>query len=105
MLMTLSGTRFDMQATADLQVIPIGEGVSVRKEILAVVKLLSVYPLNIVTHAAGTNLEGDMDVILQAVAKTHESLHQSGTVRIVSYLKLETRTDKLPTLEGKRLSL
>jgi len=92
-----------MLATADLQVIPIGRGVSVRKEILEVVQLLSEYPLKVVTHAAGTNLEGELDVILQAVAKIHESLHQSGTVRIVSYLKLETRTDKLPTLEGKRL--
>ena len=27
----------------------------------------------------------------------------TGTVRIVSYLKLETRTDKTPTLAGKRL--
>ena len=92
-----------MQATADLQVIPIGQGVSVRKEIMEVVQLLSQYPLKVVSHAAGTNLEGDLDVILQAVSKIHEHLHLSGTVRIVSYLKLETRTDKVPTLEGKRL--
>lgn len=92
-----------MQATADLQVIPIGQGVSVRKEIVAVVKLLDEYPLKIISHAAGTNLEGELDSILEAVAKAHEMLHLSGTVRIVSYLKLETRTDKIPTLEGKRL--
>ena len=93
-----------MQATADLQVIPVGQGVSVRKEIIAVVKLLNEYPLKVVSHAAGTNLEGDLDVILQAVSKIHESLHDSGTARIVSYLKLETRTDKVTTLEGKRLT-
>ena len=92
-----------MQATADLQVIPIGKGVSVRKEIMQVVQLLSEYPLKVVSHAAGTNLEGDLNVILQAVSKIHETLHQSGTVRIVSNLKIETRTDKLPTLDGKRL--
>jgi len=93
-----------MYATADLQVIPLGDGVSVRAEIVEVVKLLSEFPLKIVTHAAGTNLEGDLEVILQAVSKAHELLHQSGTVRIVSYLKLETRTDKMPTIDGKRLS-
>lgn len=92
-----------MQATADLQVIPIGRGVSVRKEIMEVVDLLNEYPLKIISHAAGTNLEGDLDVILRAVSKVHESLHFSGTVRIVSYLKLETRTDKIPTLDGKQL--
>ena len=92
-----------MQATADLQVIPIGEGVSVRKEILEVIKLLSEYPLKIISHAAGTNLEGELDIIMQAVTRVHNALHEAGTVRIVSYLKLETRTDKVPTLEGKRL--
>lgn len=94
-----------MQATADLQVIPVGEGVSVRKQVTEVVKLLSEYPLLIQSHAAGTNLEGDLEVVLAAVKKAHEVLHQSGTVRIVSYLKLETRTDKTSTLEGKRIQL
>jgi uncharacterized protein YqgV (UPF0045/DUF77 family) len=37
------------------------------------------------------------------VARIHEELHASGSVRLVSYLKLETRTDKDPTLAGKRL--
>ncbi len=92
-----------MQATADLQVIPIGEGVSVRSEVMQVVKLLSEYPLKIQSHAAGTNLEGKLETILKAVGKVHEELHNSGVVRIVSNLKLETRTDKVPTLEGKRL--
>ena len=92
-----------MKATADLQVIPIGSGVSVRTEITAVVEMLKKYPLKVVSHAAGTNLEGDLADILSAVSKTHELLHDSGTVRIVSYLKLETRTDKEPTLEDKRL--
>ena len=92
-----------MQATADLQVIPIGEGVSVRKQIVQVVELLSQYPIKMVHHAAGTNLEGDLDVILEAVSKAHEMLHDSGTIRIVSQLKIETRTDKAPTIEGKRL--
>jgi uncharacterized protein YqgV (UPF0045/DUF77 family) len=44
-----------------------------------------------------------MDDILDAVRSVHEALHDSGTVRIVSYLKLETRTDKTPTLAGKQL--
>jgi uncharacterized protein (TIGR00106 family) len=92
-----------MQATADLQVIPIGQGVSVRKEVMQVVQLLSQYPLIIKSHAAGTNLEGELNSILEAVSKVHEELHKSGTVRIVSHLKLETRTDKIPTLDGKRL--
>jgi uncharacterized protein (TIGR00106 family) len=92
-----------MKATAELQVIPIGEGVSVRNEVKEVIEILSKYPLIIETHASGTNIEGDMGIILDATKHIHESLHQSGSIRLVSYLKLETRTDKIPTLAGKKL--
>lgn len=92
-----------MKATAELQVVPIGQGVSVRTEIGQVVKLLTGYDFIVEPHASGTNIEGELSDILAVVEKIHESLHQSGTVRLLSYLKLETRTDKSPTLAGKRL--
>ena len=92
-----------MKATAELQVIPIGKSVSVREEIMKVVELLQGYDFILETHASGTNIEGDLEIILAVVARIHEELHASGSVRLVSYLKLETRTDKDPTLAGKRL--
>ena len=92
-----------MKATAELQVVPIGSGVSVREEITRVVALLEGRDFIIQTHASGTNIEGELDDILDAVRSVHELLHETGTVRIVSYLKLETRTDKTPTLAGKQL--
>ena len=92
-----------MKATAELQVVPIGSGVSVREEITRVVSLLRDYDFIIQTHASGTNIEGELDDILNAVRAVHGALHGTGTVRIVSYLKLETRTDKTPTLAGKEL--
>ena len=92
-----------MRATAEFQIVPIGQGVSVRAEILRVIALLREYDVLIETHASGTNLEGELADILAAVARVHETLHGDGAVRLVSYLKLETRTDKTPTLAGKRL--
>ena len=92
-----------MKATAELQVVPIGEGVSVRQQVKHVVELLQGHDFILETHASGTNIECELEVILAVVARIHEELHDSGTVRIVSYLKLETRTDKEPTLAGKRL--
>ena len=92
-----------MKATAELQVVPIGEGVSVRQQIGRVVELLNAGDFIIETHASGTNIEGELDAILAVVAKIHEQLHADGSVRLVSYLKLETRTDKVPTLAGKVL--
>jgi len=92
-----------MKATAELQVVPIGSGVSVRKEITRVAELLRGYPFIVETHASGTNIEGELADILAAVGKVHDVLHREGCVRLLSYLKLETRTDKTPTLIGKRL--
>jgi len=92
-----------MKATAEFQVVPIGQGVSVRREIGQVVALLQGHDFILETHASGTNIEGELGEILAAVAQVHEALHAEGSVRLVSYLKLETRTDKAPTLAGKRL--
>ena len=92
-----------MKATAELQVVPIGSGVSVRKEITRVVELLKGHDFIIETHASGTDIEGELTDILNAVEQIHETLHKEGSVRLISYLKLETRTDKTPTLVGKKL--
>lgn len=92
-----------MKATAELQVIPIGHGVSVRDEVTRVVGLLRAHDFLVETHASGTNIEGEMNAILAVVGQVHEVLHREGAVRLVSYLKLETRTDKEPTLAGKVL--
>ena len=92
-----------MKATAELQFVPIGSGVSVRREITRVVELLGDHDFVLETHASGTNIEGELEEILAAVGEIHAALHDEGTIRLVSYLKLETRTDKTPTLAGKRL--
>jgi len=92
-----------MKAVAELQIVPIGQGVSVRKEIARVVWLLKGYEFVLEPHASGTNIEGELAEILAAVAAIHETLHREGCVCLLSYLKIETRADKIPTLAGKRL--
>jgi uncharacterized protein (TIGR00106 family) len=92
-----------MKATAELQVVPLGAGASVRQQVKQVVELLQGHNFVLETHASGTNIEGDLEVILAVIARIHEELHAAGSVRLLSYLKLETRTDKEPTLAGKRL--
>jgi uncharacterized protein (TIGR00106 family) len=92
-----------MKATAELQVIPLGAGVSVRPQVRRIVELLGEYGFVLETHGAGTNIEGELDDILAAVKQVHEVMHAEGNVRLLSYLKIETRTDKETTLAGKRL--
>jgi uncharacterized protein (TIGR00106 family) len=70
---------------------------------MQVIEILKDYDFIMQTHASGTNIEGDLHAILGAVEEVHETLHQQGNVRLLSYLKLETRSDKVPTLAGKKL--
>jgi uncharacterized protein (TIGR00106 family) len=92
-----------MQALAEIQVVPIGVGVSVRKEVKRAHQILVDSGLGIQAHAYGTNVEGNLEAILAAVRKIHETLHAEGTPRISTSIKIGTRTDKDPTLAGKKL--
>ncbi len=93
-----------MKATAELQVIPLCAGVSVRTQVTRVIELLNDFDFILETHASGTDIEGEMSDILAAVQRVHETLHAEGSVRLISYLKVESRTDKIPTLAGKKLA-
>ncbi len=90
-----------MKATAEIQVIPIGSGVSVRAEVKRAHGVLEASGLPVELHGNGTNLEGELEDILDAVRRVHETLHAEGTVRIASFIKIGTRTDKEPSLKGK----
>jgi uncharacterized protein (TIGR00106 family) len=90
-----------MKALAEIQVIPIGSGVSVRKEVKRAHRLLEEAGLGVQLHSYGTNVEGDIRDIFEAVAKIHETLHAEGTVRLTTAIKVGTRTDKESSLIGK----
>ncbi len=90
-----------MKALAEIQVIPIGSGVSVRKEVKRAHKILEESGLGVQLHSYGTNVEGDIRDIFEAIAKVHETLHAEGTVRLATAIKIGTRTDKEPSLSGK----
>jgi uncharacterized protein (TIGR00106 family) len=90
-----------MKATAEIQVIPIGSGVSVRKEVQRAHGILEDSGLAVQLHGQGTNMEGELTDILDAVRQVHETLHAEGTIRIATFVKIGTRTDKEPSLAGK----
>jgi uncharacterized protein (TIGR00106 family) len=92
-----------MHATAEIQVVPIGVGVSVRDEVRRAHELIVASGLKVELHAFGTNVEGELGEILDVVKRLHEDLHASGVVRMTSAIKIGTRTDKEPSLAAKRL--
>jgi uncharacterized protein (TIGR00106 family) len=92
-----------MKATAEIQVIPIGQGVSLRKQVERAHGILADSGLNVQLHAFGTNVDGELSDILRLVEQLHETLHGEGVVRLATTVKIGTRTDKVPTLKQKRL--
>lgn len=88
-----------MQAIAEIQVVPVGTGVSVRNEVERAHELIQAAGLKSDLHASGTNVEGGLDQILSAVRNIHERLHADGTPRLLTTIKIDTRTDKPETLE------
>ena len=90
-----------MKALAEIQVVPIGTGVSVRSEVKRAHALLAESGLEVQLHSYGTNVEGELSQIFRAVEKVHETLHSEGTVRLMTSMKIGTRTDKDPSLTAK----
>jgi len=92
-----------MQALAEIQVIPLGVGTSVRRQVKRAQAVIEESGLLFEAHAYGTNVEGELGAIFATIERIHETLHAEGTPRIATALKIGTRTDKPPTLKGKRL--
>ena len=90
-----------MKAIVEVQIIPIGAGVSVRKEVMRAHELLEESGLNITLHANGSNMEGELEEVLATIQHTIETLHAEGVVRLSSHIKIGTRTDKVPSMAGK----
>ena len=90
-----------MRAVAEIQVVPIGAGVSVRNQVRRAQKVIGESGLIVQEHSFGTNVEGDLQTILDVIARIHETLHAEGTVRLSTAIKLGTRTDKQPDLASK----
>ena len=90
-----------MKAVAEIQVIPIGVGVSVRAQVRRAQDLIRESGLAVQEHSFGTNVEGELDTILEVIARIHEVLHDEGVARLSTSIKIGTRTDKDPDLASK----
>ena len=92
-----------MKALAEIQVIPIGMGPSVRKEVQRAYEVIENSGLKARLHAYGTNVEGELESIFATVHRIHETLHAEGIQRLATTIKIGTRTDKDASLEDKAL--
>ncbi len=90
-----------MNAIADICVVPITGKVSVREEVARAHAILKETGLPVHLHGYGTNIEGDLRTILDAIERIHTDLHERGVVRISTTIRLGTRTDKHQTVLDK----
>ena len=90
-----------MKVIIDLCVVPVGVGVSVRRHVAACQQVLEDAGLSYNMHAYGTNIEGEWDGVFAAVKRCHEVVHQMGTPRISTSIKLGTRIDREQTMDEK----
>jgi uncharacterized protein (TIGR00106 family) len=94
-------------AIAEVSVAPLGtENPSVSKYVASAIKVLQKendvsYEIN----PMGTTIEGDVISILRVVGKMHESVFQSGAVRVLTTIKIDDRRDKEFSARGKIISL
>jgi len=90
-----------MKVIADFCIVPIGVGISVSKYVAECEKILTAAGLNIKLHAYGTDIEGEWDVVFDAIRTCHERVHKMGAPRISSTLRFGTRTDREQTMQDK----
>jgi uncharacterized protein (TIGR00106 family) len=90
-----------MKALAEIQVVPIGEGVSVRREVKRAHAIIEQSGLKQELHSYGTNVEGELDLVLATIQEIHETLHAEGVTRLSTAIKLGTRIDKEQGLMDK----
>lgn len=90
-----------MFASVELCVVPVGVDVSVSDYIAACERVLLEEGFSPELHAHGTNFAGEWDDVMAAVQRCHEVVHDMGAPRIATTLKIDTRTDRVQTLEDK----
>jgi uncharacterized protein (TIGR00106 family) len=93
-------------AVAEISIVPVGtDSASISGYVAAAVKLVEESGLKYEISSMATNLEGDLDSILEVFRKMHESAFEHGAVRVLTALKIDDRRDKDLTIEGKKAAV
>ena len=90
-----------MKVMIDLCVVPAGVGVSVSEYIAECQKLIRAAGLSSQLHPYGTVIEGEWDEVMAVVKSCHEKVHEMGSPRIMSIVKIGTRTDREQSMQDK----
>lgn len=90
-----------MKIIAELSIIPIGVGLSLSTYIAECERILRNKDLTIQLHAEGTNIEGELNEVLDAIKSCIEAVHELGAPRMVTNIKISSRIDKIESMKDK----
>lgn len=90
-------------AVAEISVVPVGtDTASISDYVAAALKIVEASGLKYELSSMATNVEGDLDAILEVFRKMHESAFEHGAIRVLTALKVDDRRDKALTIDGKK---
>lgn len=82
-----------MKIIVDFCLIPLGVGTSLSSYIAECQKILQQMGIDHELHAYGTNIEGEWEVVMEAIKRCHVRVHEMGAPRVTTTLKLGSRID------------
>jgi uncharacterized protein (TIGR00106 family) len=88
-------------AIVELSIVPLGVGAGVSSYVAGAIKVLQTTGLEFELTAMGTIISGDLDQILSAVRKMHESCFDAGAVRVLTQIRIDDRRDRVSSSERK----
>ena len=94
-----------MKVIVDFCLIPLGTEISLTPYIAECQRILQQLGLKHQLHAYGTNIEGEWEVVMDAIKRCHVRVHEMGAIRINSTIKLGTRVDREQSMEDKIISV
>ncbi len=87
---------------AEITYVPVGEGTSASIYVNAALEEFRKSGIRFYTNSMGTVLEASsLDMIFEAVKRGEERILGMGIKRVETYIKIDHRTDKDNTVEGK----
>ena len=91
---------------SQLSISPIGKGISLGVYVKEVIKILKKNNIKFVTNPMSTIIETtDLKSLFDVVNDINKELFKLGVKRIITELKIDYRTDKNITMEGKLKSI
>ncbi len=90
-----------MKIAIDLCLVPLGVGVSVSAHVAACQRVFEKAGLAPRLHAYGTGVEGEWDVVMAAVRRCFEVVHDMGAPRVHATMRMGSRTDRDQSLADK----